>query len=58
MDQNLYLFIVIGFVAQLIDGSLGMAYGVSANSILLSLGLAPAAASASVLISVQRRPLC
>jgi uncharacterized membrane protein YfcA len=45
---NIILFVVIGFVAQMIDGALGMAYGVSANTLLLSLGLPPAAASASV----------
>ncbi|KDA54338.1 membrane protein [Thermoanaerobaculum aquaticum] len=38
----------MGFIAQLIDGALGMAYGVSSNSLLLSLGVPPAAASASV----------
>ena len=48
MDTNIFLFILVGFIAQLIDGSLGMAYGVSANSFLLSLGLPPATASASV----------
>jgi len=41
-------FVVVGFLAQLIDGSLGMAYGVSANSFLLGLGIPPALASASV----------
>lgn len=41
-------FILVGFLAQIIDGSLGMAYGVSSNSFLLSLGLPPATASASV----------
>jgi uncharacterized protein len=37
-----------GFFAQLIDGSLGMGYGVSSTTLLLTLGLAPALASASV----------
>jgi uncharacterized membrane protein YfcA len=37
-----------GFAAQLIDGSLGMGYGVSSTSLLLALGLTPALASASV----------
>lgn len=40
--------IVVGFVAQLIDGALGMAYGVTSTSVLLSLGISPAPASASV----------
>lgn len=39
---------VAGFVAQLIDGSLGMGYGVSSTTLLLTIGLAPALASASV----------
>jgi hypothetical protein len=41
-------FIAVGFFAQLIDGALGMAYGVSSTTFLLSLGVPPAAASASV----------
>ena len=43
--------IVLGFVgaiAQLIDGSLGMAYGVTSTTLLVAAGIAPAAASASV----------
>ena len=48
MDHQIWIYIAIGFVAQLIDGSLGMAYGVSSNSFLLSFGVPPAAASASV----------
>jgi uncharacterized protein len=47
MDEFL-LFMAVGFAAQLVDGALGMAYGVTATTVLLSLGLAPAAASASV----------
>jgi uncharacterized protein len=37
-----------GFIAQLVDGSLGMGYGVTSTTLLLTLGLAPALASASV----------
>jgi len=37
-----------GFLAQLIDGSLGMGYGVSSTTLLLAVGLTPALASASV----------
>lgn len=48
MDQSMLLFIVVGFAAQMIDGALGMAYGVSSTSFLLGLGVPPAAASASV----------
>jgi uncharacterized protein len=42
------LFMTAGFVAQLIDGALGMAYGVSCSSLLLAFGASPAQASASV----------
>jgi uncharacterized protein len=42
------LFILAGFLAQMIDGTLSMGYGVSATTLLLSFGVAPAAASASV----------
>lgn len=41
-------FIAVGFAAQLIDGALGMAFGVISNVLLLSLGVPPAAASAGV----------
>jgi|SRR6476469_744622 len=41
-------FIGAGFAAQLVDGSLGMAFGVISNTLLISLGVAPAAASAGV----------
>ncbi len=46
--MDLLLFAIAGFVAQLIDGALGMAYGVTCTSLLLAFGYAPAAASASV----------
>jgi len=48
MEPNIFFFILVGFVAQIIDGALGMAYGVSSASMLLSMGISPAAASASV----------
>jgi len=38
----------VGFLAQLIDGTLGMAYGVSSSTALISIGIYPALASASV----------
>jgi uncharacterized protein len=41
-------FIAVGFAAQMIDGALGMAFGVISNTLLLSLGVPPAAASAGV----------
>jgi uncharacterized membrane protein YfcA len=40
--------VLVGFVGQMIDGSLGMAYGVSCNTFLLALGFPPATGSASV----------
>lgn len=46
--QKLLILSLIGFAAQLIDGSLGMAYGVTSTSLLLIFGIAPAVASASV----------
>lgn len=45
--KKLITFALIGFLAQLIDGSLGMAYGVTSTT-LLTFGIAPAVASASV----------
>ena len=41
-------FVAIGFAAQLIDGALGMAYGVTASSLLLGMGVPPAVTSATV----------
>lgn len=48
MDTNLPFFVLAGFLAQIVDGALGMAYGVVSTSICLSFGIAPAVASASV----------
>lgn len=48
MDLSILLYMLVGFVAQMIDGALGMAYGVSSNTFLLSVGVPPAIASASV----------
>ncbi|XSG81570.1 MAG: sulfite exporter TauE/SafE family protein [Methyloligella sp. ZOD6] len=45
------LFAVVGFLAQLVDGALGMAYGVVSTTVLLSFGVPPANASASVHIA-------
>ena len=47
-DDQFWLFVLAGFIAQMIDGALGMAYGVSCTSFLLQLGVPPAVASASV----------
>ncbi len=42
------LFAVVGFLAQIVDGALGMAYGVISSTVLLAFGVPPAHASASV----------
>lgn len=47
-SSDLLLFIALGFFAQLVDGALGMAYGLIVTTTLLSIGTAPALASASV----------
>jgi len=48
VTHEFFLYILAGFVAQLIDGALGMAYGVTASSLLISFGLPPAAVSATI----------
>jgi uncharacterized protein len=40
--------LAVGVLAQLVDGALGMAYGVTANSMLLATGLSPVAATSTV----------
>lgn len=47
MDQ-FAIFTMVGFLAQIVDGALGMAYGVVSSTVLISFGVAPATASASV----------
>ncbi len=49
--RNFLLLAIVGLIAQLVDGSLGMAYGVTSQSLLLTVGIAPALASASVHIA-------
>jgi len=46
--QKLLTFGLFGLLAQLVDGTLGMAYGVTSTTLLLSVGTAPAVASATV----------
>lgn len=48
MELDFLLFLGVGFLAQIVDGALGMAYGVTSTTFLLSLGILPAVASASV----------
>ena len=46
--RTLILLALVGLGAQLVDGSLGMAYGVTSTTLLLAIGTNPAAASATV----------
>ncbi len=51
LDQNFWKYAMFGFIAQMIDGALGMAYGVSVTTFLLGSGIpgiTPAIASASM----------
>ncbi len=48
VPENFLLFVVAGFVAQMVDGTLGMAYGITSSTLLLSIGLPPATVSATV----------
>lgn len=43
-----YEAILVGLLAQLVDGSLGMAYGITSTSFLIGIGATPAAASGAV----------
>ena len=46
--RKLLVLAFVGLLAQLVDGALGMGYGVTSSTLLLMAGLAPASASASV----------
>ncbi|HTH58206.1 MAG TPA: TSUP family transporter [Cyclobacteriaceae bacterium] len=48
LKAEFYLMVVAGFVAQLVDGALGMGYGVTSTTILLSAGINLPAISGSV----------
>jgi siroheme synthase-like protein len=51
LDENFWQYVLFGFIAQMIDGALGMAYGVSVTTFLLGSGIpgiTPAIASASM----------
>ncbi|GAB2522820.1 sulfite exporter TauE/SafE family protein [Lysobacter humi (ex Lee et al. 2017)] len=47
-STDFLLYVLIGFAAQLVDGALGMAYGVTASTMLLGAGLPPVVTSATV----------
>ena len=48
LDSNFHWMVLAGFLAQLVDGALGMGYGVTSATILNSAGISPAAISASI----------
>ena len=48
MFSDFLLFVVVGFAAQIVDGAIGMAYGLISTTVLLSMAVLPATASASV----------
>ncbi|CAG5067612.1 hypothetical protein DYBT9623_00333 [Dyadobacter sp. CECT 9623] len=48
LDSKFMLYFLVGLAAQLVDGALGMAYGVTSTSFLLSMGVSPAISSTSV----------
>ncbi|MEZ0610692.1 sulfite exporter TauE/SafE family protein [Fibrella sp. WM1] len=48
VEPEFFYFLMAGFVAQMIDGALGMAYGVTATTFLMSVGISPLHATASV----------
>lgn len=47
-DRSFLLFIGIGFIAEIVDGALGMAYGISCTSLLMNFGIPAKLATASV----------
>ncbi|MFT3826949.1 MAG: TSUP family transporter [Chitinophagaceae bacterium] len=48
LDKSFFIVMAGGFFAQLVDGALGMGYGVTSTTILLSAGVNPAAISGSI----------
>ena len=46
--RNLIILGLVGLVAQLVDGSLGMGFGVTSSTLMIAAGIAPAMASASI----------
>ncbi len=48
IEADFLTFLAVGFLAQLVDGALGMAFGVISTTALIALGVPPAAASAGV----------
>jgi uncharacterized protein len=48
IDELFFWLILVGFLAQMVDGALGMAYGVISATAMLLMGIPPALASANV----------
>lgn len=48
MSTEFWSLVAVGFFAQLVAGSLGMAFGLISTTVMLSLGIPPAQASAAV----------
>ena len=48
LGPDFLTFVAVGFLAQLVDGALGMAFGMISSSFLIALGVPPSAASAGV----------
>lgn len=48
LSEVFWWFVLVGLCAQLVDGALGMAFGLVSSSVLLSMGLPPATVSASI----------
>ncbi|GGD68962.1 UPF0721 transmembrane protein [Emticicia aquatilis] len=48
INNDFFFYLLVGLAAQLVDGTLGMAYGITSTSSLLALGVPPAVSSASV----------
>jgi len=48
LDKDFHWMLLAGFLAQMVDGALGMGYGVTSATILLSVGVNPAAISGSI----------
>lgn len=48
LSAEFFIYMAVGFCAQMVDGALGMAYGTLSTAVLLSTGIPPATVSASV----------
>lgn len=48
LSSDIFIYAAVGFLAQLVDGAIGMAYGLTATSVMVAQGVPPAAASAAV----------